>query len=413
MHGNVTRVDAGSRLVRVVKRLPIALPAVVLFCALISPLASATDSATPTTQASNLWLLTSAQTVRLHAAHRQPATDVAPSLIQQVRFNERTLPFHGGFIAGPGLGDLDIQFAPASSTDFDRLRYRLLGFDAEWKEAGKEREVIYARLPPGRYQLDLQEVESRRGRTSAVESIPILMVPAYWQTRQFRSVCTVFLLVLILALYKLRVSGLVRRTKRLEDSVNRTKLELNLAAKIASDAQQALKEQALKDSLTGLWNRRAIFSMLENEVCRAQRDGLPITLVMIDMDHFKNINDTHGHLIGDAVLREAAGRLFQVMRPYDFAGRYGGEEFLAVLPSCSERNGILRAEDFRRAIADHPIPTVLGPLAVTCSLGVAAFDLATSSEEMIHRADEALYRAKRMGRNQVCAGTWSETAHRN
>jgi diguanylate cyclase (GGDEF)-like protein len=133
---------------------------------------------------------------------------------------------------------------------------------------------------------------------------------------------------------------------------------------------------------------------------------------MIDMDHFKRINDTHGHLTGDEVLREAARRLTEAMRPYDFAGRYGGEEFLIVLPSCSPHNGIQRAEDFRRAIAEAPVLTALGPLAVTCSLGVAAYDGAMRPEELIHQADEALYRAKRMGRNCVCAGDEEAVASR-
>jgi diguanylate cyclase (GGDEF)-like protein len=187
--------------------------------------------------------------------------------------------------------------------------------------------------------------------------------------------------------------------------VNLTRAELTLAAKIAGDAQEALKEQALKDGLTGLWNRRAIAAMLENEVCRALRDRFPIALVMIDLDYFKSINDTYGHLTGDEVLREVAGRLIGEMRPYDFAGRYGGEEFLVVMPSCSPHNGIRRAEDFRRAVAQRPVPTPAGPLDVTCSLGVALYDYAMSPEDLIHRADEALYRAKRMGRNCVCAGS--------
>jgi two-component system, cell cycle response regulator len=126
---------------------------------------------------------------------------------------------------------------------------------------------------------------------------------------------------------------------------------------------------------------------------------------MIDMDHFKKINDTHGHLTGDEVLREAANRLTEVMRPYDFAGRYGGEEFLVVLPSCSPHNGLQRAEDFRRVIAGLPVSTGVGPLAVTCSLGVAAYDGSMPLEDLIHRADEALYRAKRKGRNCVCGAS--------
>jgi diguanylate cyclase (GGDEF)-like protein len=333
----------------------------------------------------------------MQTTHRRP-------LIEQVRFNQRALPFEQGVTAGPGVGNLEIQFAAPSSATSDHLRYRLHGFDAEWKEAGKEREAVYNNLLPGQYLFEFEEATSSNGRGSVIESFPILVTAPYGKGAWLESLCTILLLVLILALHKLRVGRLVRRTKKLEETVSQTRAELVLAVETAGDAQKALKEQALKDSLTGLWNRRAIFAMLEKELHRAQRDNLPITLVMIDMDHFKKINDTYGHPAGDAVLREAANRLFDVMRPYDFAGRYGGEEFLIVLPSCSARTGMQRAEDFRRAIADSPVPTALGPLPVTCSLGVAAYEEAMPPEELIHRADEALYRAKRQGRNCVCTG---------
>lgn len=341
----------------------------------------------------------------VHSAHSAMETARLRSLIEQVRFNQTTLSFEQGVMAGPGAGELEIRFATPASSTSDHLRYRLFGFDTEWREAGKERDIVYPHLAPGRYEFDLQRAESGNWTNSAVQSIPITVAAPYWQTGKFRSLCMMTLLLLVLALHKLRVRYLVRHVHKLQETVNLTRAELTLAAKIAGDAQEALKEQALKDGLTGLWNRRAIAAMLENEVCRALRDRFPIALVMIDLDYFKSINDTYGHLTGDEVLREVAGRLIGEMRPYDFAGRYGGEEFLVVMPSCSPHNGIRRAEDFRRAVAQRPVPTPAGPLDVTCSLGVALYDYAMSPEDLIHRADEALYRAKRMGRNCVCAGS--------
>ena len=152
--------------------------------------------------------------------------------------------------------------------------------------------------------------------------------------------------------------------------------------------------------------------MLDGEVCRAQRDRLPITLVMIDLDHFKTINDIHGHLTGDDVLREVAGRFIELMRPYDFVGRYGGEEFMIVMPGCSPLNGVRRAEAFRRAVTDSPMLTGVGQLPVTCSLGVSAFEHGMSPNDLVRRADEALYRAKRCGRNAVCTDQERELADR-
>lgn len=375
-----------------------------LLPAFLAPISSAAGRSAAASQDGHLWAVSTARSAGLHRAHSDVRTTQTQSLIEQVRFNQKVLSFQHGVTAGPGPGNLEIQFAAPPSAASDRLRYRLLGFDADWKEVGQEREALYNHLPPGRYQFDCEEPASRSGRTSFDQSLAIVVIPPYWQTGRFRSLCAILLVLLVLALHKVRVRQLARHAQSLQQTVNQTKLELHLAAKRAGDAQQALREQALKDSLTGLWNRRAIVSMLEKEVWRAQRDRLPITLVMIDMDHFKEINDTHGHLAGDAVLREAAGRLSEVMRPYDFAGRYGGEEFLVVLPSCSPHIGIQRAEDFRRAIGERPVPTAVGPLTVTCSLGVAVYDDGTRPEELIHRADEALYRAKRQGRNCVCAG---------
>jgi diguanylate cyclase (GGDEF)-like protein len=372
----------------------------------------AADSPDATNPAGHFLRISAARTAGLHPVRGEVQTSSPRSLIEQVRFNQSALPFEHGFAVGPEAGMLEIRFAAPASGMSDKMRYRLLGFDTEWKEAGKERAVFYYHLTPGRYEFDFQQAESGSMRGSVVESIPITVIAPYWQTAWFRSVCILLLMFLILIFYKLRVGYLVRHNRKLQEQVTQTKAELTLTAKVAGDAQEALKEQALKDSLTGLWNRGAIFAMLEREVCRAQRDKFPITLLMLDLDHFKNINDSYGHLTGDDVLRETAGRLMEVMRPYDFAGRYGGEEFLVVLPSCSPLNGIQRAEHFRRAIAERPVPTALGALSVTCSFGVAAYDGTMLPEDLIQRADEALYRAKRLGRNRVCGENQGTAANR-
>ncbi|HEY1498900.1 MAG TPA: GGDEF domain-containing protein [Acidobacteriaceae bacterium] len=371
----------------------------------LTPLCRAVDHPDAASQKTHPWLVIAAHTPGLHATRNAIQNSRLHSMIEQVRFNQTELPFDQGVTVGPGAGSLVIQFTASASEASDPLHYRLLGFDTEWKEAGKNHEVLYDHLAPGRYEFDLQQAETSSLRDPVVESFAITVVSPYWQTGWFRILSTIFLLFLILALHKIRVDYLLRQQQKLQEAVAQTKAELTLAAKIAGDAQEALKEQALKDGLTGLWNRRAIFAMLEREVCRAQRDKFPITLLMVDMDHFKNINDTHGHLTGDEVLREAAARLSEVMRPYDFAGRYGGEEFLVVLPSCSPQNGLQRAEDFRRAIGERLVPTALGPLTVTCSVGMASYDGKMPLEDLIHRADNALYRAKKLGRNCVCAET--------
>ncbi|HEX3660432.1 MAG TPA: GGDEF domain-containing protein [Acidobacteriaceae bacterium] len=350
-----------------------------------------------------------ARNAGLHARAATQA-DQPRSLIEQVRFNQKPLSFEHGVTVGPGAGNLEIQFVLPASHAEQRLRYRLLGFDKQWRIAGDDR-LLHYHLVPGHYEFDFQ-TDSRRLRSSAVASIPITVTAPYWQTAPFRSLCVLFLLLLILLLHRLRVRYLSRHNQKLQETVNQTRAELTLTARSARDAQEALKEQALKDGLTGLWNRKEIFAMLERELYRAQRDHFPVTLAMIDLDHFKSVNDTYGHPTGDEVLREAAGRLIELMRPYDFIGRYGGEEFLVVLPSCSSHHGVQRAEEFRRAIAARPIFTPACQLTITCSIGVAAYDDAMPPDDLIHRADEALYRAKRLGRNCVCAGNQGAVVER-
>jgi two-component system cell cycle response regulator len=171
-------------------------------------------------------------------------------------------------------------------------------------------------------------------------------------------------------------------------------------------AREALREQATRDALTGLWNRAAIFDILQRELARASREAALLAIVMMDLDWFKQVNDRHGHLTGDAVLREAARRMRTSIRPYDAAGRYGGEEFLITLPGCNGDSGAAQAERLRRAIGGEPFPTPAGILDVTCSLGVAWTEPAENldADLLVHNADAALYLAKNRGRNRVeCA----------
>jgi diguanylate cyclase (GGDEF)-like protein len=157
--------------------------------------------------------------------------------------------------------------------------------------------------------------------------------------------------------------------------------------------------QATHDALTGLWNRRATMESLGRELARSKREGRPVGLLLADIDHFKKINDTYGHLAGDCVLQTVATRLKNAMRTYDTVGRYGGEEFLIVSPGCDETALMRRAEHLREAIAAGPVVTREGNISVTLSLGAAVATTELPQDQFIKAADEALYRAKRGGRN--------------
>lgn len=170
------------------------------------------------------------------------------------------------------------------------------------------------------------------------------------------------------------------------------------------ETREALRIQATQDSLTGLWNRSSIFEILDREFLRASREVSSLGLVLGDLDHFKHINDTYGHQVGDLVLKEAAKRMRSVMRPYDSIGRYGGEEFLVVLPGCDWEKAVNQAERIRTSLESKPVSLSDGQtITLTMSLGVAASDPQSpeTRDAMIHAADAALYRAKSGGRNRT------------
>ena len=166
-------------------------------------------------------------------------------------------------------------------------------------------------------------------------------------------------------------------------------------------AREALRVQATIDSLTGLKNRGMIFERLCTELARSKREHTPCGIVILDIDRFKAVNDSEGHAAGDAVLRELAVRFGENIRPYDAVGRYGGEEFLILLPGCDLSNTVNQAERLRRIIAEKPVQFNGVTLHVTASFGATCYAPSMTAEQLVQIADEALYRAKNAGRNRV------------
>jgi two-component system cell cycle response regulator len=177
---------------------------------------------------------------------------------------------------------------------------------------------------------------------------------------------------------------------------------LDLQAELIA-AREALRLEATHDPLTGLRNRGAILDVLRQELARSGREEKSVGVLMADVDHFKHINDTFGHQVGDAVLREVAARMRSSIRPYDIAGRYGGEEFLIILPGCDMFTAAMVAERLRVAVEEEPFDSGERKLTITCSLGVASGSAMpeTKADWVIGLADSALYQAKSEGRNCV------------
>jgi len=168
-------------------------------------------------------------------------------------------------------------------------------------------------------------------------------------------------------------------------------------------ARETLRDQATHDSLTGLWNRAATFELLMKELARQQRLGGSVAVALLDLDGFKQINDVHGHLVGDEILRAVAAAMQNSTRRYDAVGRFGGEEFILVLPGCDNINALSHAERIRAVIGQISINTPQGLVGVTASLGVTVSRPEQNIDAcgLIRAADAALYQAKHDGRNRV------------
>ncbi len=176
-------------------------------------------------------------------------------------------------------------------------------------------------------------------------------------------------------------------------------------------AREELRERANKDLLTMLPNRSAIATTLDTEIARCHRDRRTVGVILLDIDHFKKINDTYGHFTGDAVLKETAIRLRGNMRPYDQVGRYGGEEFLVVLPNCDLDQAANQAERMRARLHLSPMIVDGVEIPVSASFGVTVSDGSERGPDLFVRvADEALYRAKAGGRNRVQSMTLEQSS---
>lgn len=186
------------------------------------------------------------------------------------------------------------------------------------------------------------------------------------------------------------------RIKKLQDELDRKNRELE-------EANQQLRQLSITDGLTGLYNHRHVHELLREEHERSKRSGVAIAVVMLDLDRFKMLNDTHGHPTGDVVLAETARILRENAREIDMIGRYGGEEFIAILPGTDEDAAVLFAERVRSAVENHTFRDEDVEVRMTLSAGVAAGRGSEFSQpdELIKRADRALYKAKDSGRNLV------------
>lgn len=275
-------------------------------------------------------------------------------------------------------------------------RYRLAGMEDQWTESAQP-EMRYAALPGGDYRFQAIAVDTDSGTQSKPTELAFSIAPPWWRSYPFYVLCAAGVTLGFLLFHRMRLLVHQRREAELEVMVQERTRALE-------EAQEALRVRALKDALTRTWNRGAMMEILEREIGKCQRTGERFVLVLLDLDKFKSINDTYGHLAGDAVLVETARRLTATVRTYDSVGRYGGEEFIVLLPGLSLPAGESRIEALHQAIRSAPIDIGTGAgLAVTASFGVVVFapQSQATATDLLHQADLALYRSKNEGRDRI------------
>jgi diguanylate cyclase (GGDEF)-like protein len=281
------------------------------------------------------------------------------------------------------------------------FRYRLVGLEDEW-HISKDGVLGFSSLHPGDYTLQVQASDLRMHTFSKLIEYPFTVLPP-WYKRTVSIVLGWILLVGLIAIaWRMSLKRLRESELRLKLKVDEQTAELIAEKNGLERIQKELLETNRRDSLTGLLNRRAIFDVIGRMCRRARRDGSPLIIIMADLDHFKQINDRFGHLVGDTVLRECSERIRETLRPGDAVGRYGGEELLIAISGLDARFATARLEELRLAVAARPVIHGEHSIQITCSFGVAWLSKScTEVEHIVNAADTALYRAKRKGRNRV------------
>jgi len=239
---------------------------------------------------------------------------------------------------------------------------------------------------------------------AAAGPLSLAVVPPWYRPTQAKIIYALGAILIVWLAVEVRTRSLKRRRDELERLLMERTAQLEIEKQGLMSAREALQFRAAHDSLTGLWSRGAILEQLARELERATRQRTVLSVILGDLDHFKVVNDAHGHLGGDLVLRESAHRLVGLMRGYDAVGRYGGEEFLIILPGYDAQENPARTQELVDVLAGRPFDCNGTDIHVTCSFGVTITSPwleRTTIDDLIRRANKALSLAKRNGRNRV------------
>jgi diguanylate cyclase (GGDEF)-like protein len=345
------------------------------------------------------------------------ALDASPPLVEveNASFDGQKVMSPGRMVLPLGMRQMEFHYTAPDLYAPEKLsfRYRLEGFDADWVEAGSRRTAYYANLRPGRYTF---RVEARNGEGvwgASMNTVSVDVPPYFYETAWAYSLGILSLIFLGIGAYHLRVRALRARQLELTREVERGTRELNRAYEALEartleleSLNKTLERMSVEDGLTRLTNRRHFEECLRREWRRAERFQFPLALLILDVDYFKDYNDTYGHQQGDRCLQKMAARLLQSFaRATDLPARLGGDEFCVILAEAPLEQALAQAEKLRRSVEALAIPHEASQISsvVTISMGVAVVvpTPGYTPEALLDAADRSLYKAKRHGRNRV------------
>jgi len=288
------------------------------------------------------------------------------------------------------------QYAGLGFAMPSRIEYQamLVGYDRDWVNRHQFRMTEYTNLAPGRYQFKVRARYAGGHWQETAAPFPIRVLPSVYQTFAFKLFIFLFFCSVIYVLYKVRFHHLKKSEMILKQRVDEQTKSLEIQTK-------RFEFQATHDDLTGIANRRAFDRWLLQYFDDAKMRQAPLCLAVVDIDHFKQVNDQYSHLVGDKVITEVARILKREVPHYAKCARWGGEEFTVLLPDYDLANAKTVMENVRKIVAAHDFSLIGSTLKVTISIGLASVDGAKDHDRMLTHADQALYTAKENGRNQV------------
>jgi diguanylate cyclase (GGDEF)-like protein len=357
----------------------------------------------------SLWIGTSGGVARL--LHPERVYDSIPLTVSLTEARRGTVSYLGAQQITLPWGGPSLRFQISSPAMRNRseltLKLRMAGLQSNWLES-RDGVAIYSKLEPGAYTFMAMACNPGLNACSAPLKVGVRVLPPWWRTGWFYICCGLVFLLLLVAINRIYERHLLEKSRELERLVQDRTQELEAS-------REQLRIQATHDGLTGMLNRTAILRALAAELDRAQRERRTVVVALADLDHFKQVNDTSGHMAGDEALRWFAAAVGATIRPYDHAGRYGGEEFLLVLTEIPREAVEQRLASLHEAISNLQIHGRGGQFRINCSMGAAVFDPTDGPgtvESLLAVADQALYAAKAEGRNRFIfyAATYPEAS---